>query len=96
MKETYILELSKEEIIMLQELTEDMEIGCDWMADIAQRIRMKVMKAYRKPEISEKEYNRILDEESLLWRKEPAVQRIMRNAKGQALRFFYRIGGDTE
>ena len=60
--EEITLSLTAEEIIMLQELTEDTECAYEWLVKIAESLRAKAMAAYQKPRMSREEFNKNLKE----------------------------------
>ena len=60
--EEITLSLTAEEIIMLQELTEDTECAYEWLVKIAESLRAKAMAAYQKPRISREDYVEILQD----------------------------------
>lgn len=85
-----ILELTKAEILMLQELTEHLDGGYEWMLNIAENLRTKVKEAYKKPAISQEEFQKRLESERDMWRGEP-VEELMVRAESSMIRFFYEV-----
>ena len=98
--EKITLELTIDEVIMLQELSSDVDCGNDWQNGIAVSLHRKAMEAYRKPELSQKEYehhmNRIMQDYCPELPRGAVVQKERREMAAAALRFYYRIGGDKE
>lgn len=93
--EKITLELTVDEVIMLQELSSDVECGSDWQDGIAKSLNSKAMQAYRKPVLTEGEYNRLISlkkEPNPEWPRGSAVQDAMAKLEMEGLRFYYRIG----
>ena len=89
-KEKIIIELTPAEVLMLQELTEDMEIGYAWMVKIAERVRQKVLAAYEKPHMTKEEFDRRIEKVKKLFQGEPA-EPFMVKAEKVELQFFYQV-----
>lgn len=98
--EKIVLELTNDEVIMLQELSSGVECGSEWQDRIAASLNRKAMEAYRKPKLSKEEYehhmNRIMQDYCPELPREAVVQQEHREMVAAALRFYYRIGGDEE
>lgn len=94
------LELTVDEVIMLQEISGDMDCCSEWQAGIAASLHRKAMEAYRKPKISKEDYEhyraKIMENHCLFLPKDAIVQKELREMAEQALRFYYRMGGDEE
>ena len=91
------LELTIDEVIMLQELSSDVDCGSEWQDEIAKGLNQKAMHAYRKTVLTECEYNRLVllkKEQNPEWPKGSAVQQAIADLEMEGLRFYYRIGGD--
>lgn len=89
-EETYTLQLTKGELLVLQELTEDMELGYTWIRELADSLREKVLASYQKPPMSMEEYRMQLEKERKFWQGEPA-EAFMVRAKERELRFYYDV-----
>lgn len=89
-EEKIIMELTPAEVLMLQKLTEDMEIGYAWMVEIAESIRQKVLAAYEKPHMTREEFNGRVEEVKKLFHGEPA-EHFMVKAEKVELQFFYQV-----
>lgn len=92
-EEKITLELTRAEIIMLQELTEDIDCGYQWMCNIAEDLRTKALQAYQKPKLSQQEYQSQLENKTKMWRGEPA-EVFMVHAEKSELKFFYDVEED--
>lgn len=95
MAETITLELTKAEVLMIQELTEDIECGYAWMVNIAEELRTKALQAYQKPRLSQQEYQTRLENERRKWQGEPA-EVFMVQAEKCELNFFYDVEGSDD
>lgn len=89
-KQTITLELTKCEVLMLQELTENMELFYKWQEEIAGSLRQKVLDAYKKPYMDATDYADLVDGTRRLWRGE-SVQEEMIRAKQAELEFLYDV-----
>lgn len=92
MAETITLELTKEEVLMIQELTESIDCGYQWMVNIAEDLRTKALQAYQKPRLSQQEYQIRLENERKKWQGMPAEVFMMQAEKCE-LNFFYDVEG---
>lgn len=96
MEEKFILELTKDEVLMLQELadTSCSDFGYQWLAVIAERLETKAKKAYSKPHMSQAEFKEKLDAERAFWKKtcvsDDAVES-MALVEECRLRFYYDV-----
>lgn len=90
MEKTITLDLTKAEVIMLQELAMYMDGGYEWKFNIAMNLREKALKAYQKPTLSQEEYNRRLESIREKW-KGRAVEELMVSAEDDEIRFFYKV-----
>ena len=95
MEDKIVLELTKSEVLMLQELTEDMEYGYVWIRQIADSLREKALAAYQKPTISREDYRKQMEATEQLWKGEPA-EWFMIHAKKREIRFFNKLEGEDE
>lgn len=93
MAETITLELTEEEMIVLQELASDIDGGYAWMIGIGERLRAKALAAYRKPTISREEFFERLENTRKRWQGTLAEDSMV-EAEKVRLRFFYRIEGE--
>ncbi len=84
------LELTPAEVILLQELTEDMELSYLWMFQIGETLREKAVKAYRKPTMSRRKYLARLDKVKDLFGTEQSLP-FMLAAEKRELKFYYDI-----
>lgn len=89
-KETITLELTKCEVLMLQELTEDTEHFYKWQEEIAASLREKALDAYEKPYMDATDYADLVDSTRKLWQGE-SVQEEMVRAKQHELEFLYDV-----
>lgn len=105
MEEKFVLELSKDEVLMLQELadTRCLESEYQWMFDIAEGLEKKAKAAYSKPRMSHEDFEKAAEEEYTRWNNMPdAVPGIgfhMSSAKRAELRFYYDVeesGGEAD
>lgn len=90
MENKITLELTRGEVLMLQELTEDTECDYTWMQELCYSLRVKALKAYEKPVISKEEYQERIAFEKEFWQDE-AVKNAMVRAKEHVLRFYYKL-----
>lgn len=88
--QTITLELSKWEVLMLQELTEDIDAGYAWMVELAKSLRQKALAAYRKPLMDAADYTDIVEQERKMWSGGP-VEGYMVMAKKRELEFLYNV-----
>lgn len=93
MAETITLELTAEEVIVLQELASDLNSGYAWLIGIGERIREKALAAYRKPAISREEYYENLANTRKRWEGSLAEDSMVEEERTR-LRFFYKIEGE--
>ena len=99
MERTFLLELTLDEVIMLQELSSDVDCCSEWQDQIAGNLYSKAIQAYQKPEITKMEYEermRSIAEGHPQWPKDAIVQEKLREMESAALRFYYAIGGDEK
>lgn len=89
------LELTPEEVLLLQELTKNMQPGYLWMHKIGETLKEKVFKAYRKPSMSRKKYLDRLDKVKELFGTEELITYMLHAEKAE-LRFLYQIEGEEE
>ena len=102
MGEQINITLSADEVIMIQELTEDTEVGYTWMRKIVESLREKALEAYKKPVISthEAEYRANIAYDDWMEYagqdngKDLAFQ--MKRAEEVRLRFHYEIKEDQD
>ena len=96
--EKVVLELTIDEVIMLQELSSYVECGSEWQDRIAESLNRKAMEAYRKPVLPEIGYHQMLQDirNRTIWPKGAAISDELVKVEETALRFYYRIGGDEE
>lgn len=92
-KERITLELTPGEVLMLQELTKDREMGYAWLVEIENSLRQKALAAYEKPVMMLEEFDRRVNAVKKLFSGEP-VEFHMVHAEKVELRFFYRVEGD--
>lgn len=93
--ENITLELTISEVLLLQELTEDMDCGYTWIMEIAKSLRTKVMEAYQKPTISKEDYESRMETIRQLW-KGNLVERLMLEAEERRIHFYYEQERDNE
>lgn len=97
MEKKYVLELTKDEVLMLQELvdTRCLEGGYQWMLNIAERLEKKAKAAYSKPRMSREEFEKAVAEDYEKWVNPPCampeVAFFMKRAKEAELRFYYDV-----
>lgn len=89
------MEFTKEEILMLQELTEDAGCGLAWMQKIADGLHERLSEAYSKPSISKKVYDCAVEQERGKW-KGTGLEADMVNAERIFLEFFYTVEDEDE
>lgn len=94
--EKIALELTVDEVIMLQELSADIDCCSEWQAGIASSLHRKAIEAYYKPKISKEEYehhmHRITQDYCSELPRNAIIQKELFEMKAAALRFYYRIG----
>ena len=93
--EKITIELTRDEALMLQELSEDADCGCDWMQEIADSLHKKAVSAYKKPVMSAEEYRTYIEQIRSKWRG-TVIERLMVEAEVIRIRFFYRLEQDDE
>lgn len=93
--DTITMEFTREEILMLQELTEDADCGLAWMQKIADGLHERLSEAYSKPSISKKVYDRAIEQERGKW-KGTGLEADMVNAERIFLEFFYTVEDEDE
>ena len=93
-KEKVLLELTPGELLMLQELTEDLDVMPQWMYEISESLRKKALNAYQKPVMAAEEYERRISAVREIFAGEPAEFHMIHGEKMQ-LRFFYRVEGEA-
>lgn len=97
MEEKFILELTKDEVLMLQEMAGErlLEGYYKWMRDVAEGLETKAKNAYSKPHMSREEFEKAVTEEYEKWtnppRAMPEVAFFMKRAKEMELRFYYDV-----
>lgn len=93
MEEKYILELSRDEIIMIQELSSDTDCSYVWMQQVANNLNEKAMKAYQKPVMSRAAMEQEIEKEWMHYylKVGEAVADEMARAKRCELSFHYQI-----
>lgn len=84
------MEFTKDEILILQELTEDVDCSLTWMQKIADGLHERLSEAYSKPSISKKVYDRAVEQERGKW-KGTGLEANMMTAEAARLNFFYRV-----
>lgn len=89
------MEFTKAEILILQELTEDVDCGFAWMQKIADGLYERLAEAYSKPSISKKVYDRAIEQERGKW-KGTGLEADMVNAERIFLEFFYTVEDEDE
>lgn len=99
--EKITLELTIDEVIMLQEISGDVECGSEWQDGIAVSLHRKSIEAYQKPMICQMEYehhrDRIMQKYCPQFPKDAVIQKKLRDMEEAALRFYYKIiGGEEE
>lgn len=94
-EETITLNLTKAEVLLLQERVEYIGGGYAWQIGIAQRLKAKALEAYRKPTLSQADFLAQLKLERDEWRGIEVEERMVR-AKSHELRFFYRVEGEDD
>ena len=95
MQKKITLELTKAEVLMLQELTEDVECDDSWKQDVIESLRGKALRAYAKPIISREEYLRRLEITREMWRGE-IIEELMVRAAKREMRFLYELEEKNE
>lgn len=85
--EKIVLELTKGEVLMLQELTEDIDSGYAWMVELAESLRKKAAEAYKKPAMNKRDYKAQIEKVGDLFKGEP-IEWQMKRAKEQELKFW--------
>lgn len=95
MQDKITLELTVDEVIMLQELTEDMDAGYKWMVDIAASLRKKALQAYQKPKITEEEYRARVEKTRELWKGEPA-EGFMVHSEKHRIKFYNELPSEVD
>lgn len=88
--EEITLSLTAEEIIMLQELTEDTECAYEWLVKIAESLRAKAMAAYQKPRMSREEFKKNLKEVQVRHLKYGGVEQSLEMVTAKAIELKYR------
>lgn len=97
MEEKFILELTKDELLMLQEMAgvKALKGYYKWMRDVADDLEAKVKEAYSKPRMSREEFEKAVTEEYEKWVNPPCampeVAFFMKRAKEVELRFYYDV-----
>ena len=86
------VEFSREEILMLQELTENADCGFEWLQQIADGLHEKLSEIYPKPVIRKDVYDRAVEQERGKWKGMP-FENIMVMGERRRLKFFYRVEG---
>lgn len=95
MQDKITLELTIDEVLMLQELTEDVEPGYQWWMDIAKSLREKALQAYQKPKITAEEYHACVEKVREFWKGEPAAT-FMVHAEKQRIRFDNELPSEVD
>ena len=90
MKQVITLQLTVGEVLMLQELTEDIDTGYEWMHELTENLRKKALAAYRKPLLDQDDYADMLEHERKMWQGEP-IEAYMVRAKQKELDFLYEV-----
>lgn len=90
MEEMVTLELTRGEILMLQELTSDTDCDYEWGQALADGISRKLQEAYQKPAMNAGMFRAILEAERALWKGEPVADRMVREKEAQ-IRFLYDV-----
>lgn len=90
MNQEVTLQLTVGEVLMLQELTEDIDAGYAWMVELNESLRQKALSAYRKPLLDAADYTDIVEQERKMWSGEP-VEDYMVMAKKRELEFLYNV-----
>lgn len=88
--EKIVLELTKGEVLMLQELTKDINSGYAWMVDLAESLRKKATEAYKKPTMDKRDYKEQVEKVGNLFKGEPIEWR-MKRAKERELKFWNEV-----
>lgn len=98
MEEKYTLELTRDEILMLQELTSDTEHSYIWMQKIAESLNNKAMAAYQKPTMSKEVLEQEVAREriSVYLKVGDNAANEMARAKRNELHFYYQITEENE
>lgn len=84
------LNLTVGEIIVLQELTEDMDTSSIHLEKIADTLRKKAFAAYKKPVMSQEEFQRRLADVRERWKGMPIENDAVRNEE-QYIRFYFDV-----
>lgn len=93
-EETFTLKLTKEEVLMLQVLTEHHGGGYKWEIGIFERLRVKALEAYKKPALNKKDFLKQLEEERAYWGGLGLeFEERMVRAKSHELHFLYKVEG---
>lgn len=93
-EEILTLELTKEEVLMLQVLTEHHGGGYKWEIGIFERLRAKALEAYKKPTLSKENFLKQLEEERAYWGGLGLeFEERMVRAKSHELHFLYKVEG---
>lgn len=95
MGEKITLELTVDEVIMLQELTEDVDAGYAWMMDIAKSLREKAIQAYQRPKITVEEYRERVEKTRELWKGEPAEDFMVHSEKYR-IKFYNELPSEVD
>ena len=90
MKPVITLQLTAGEVLMLQELTENMDAGYEWMRELAESLRKKALAAYKRPLLDPDDYADMLENERKMWQGEP-IEAYMVRAKQKELDFLYEV-----
>lgn len=88
--DTITMEFTREEILMLQELTEDADCGLAWMQKIADGLYERLAAVYSKPAMRKDVYDRAIAQERGKW-KGTGLEANMMTAEATRLNFFYRV-----
>lgn len=94
MENKITLELTKAEVLMLQEVTA-VETCCyrEWMSDVHKGLREKALQAYKKPTISREEYETRMQAARDKW-KAMELGDYMADAEKDRIRFYYELPED--
>ena len=84
------LELTRGEILMIQELSSGIDCDYRWQQELAERINKKANDAYQKPTMNAGMFHAMLEAERAFWAGE-SVENDKTRAKESEIRFFYNV-----
>lgn len=96
-EEAITLELTIEEVLMLQVITEHHDGGYKWEIGIFERLRAKALGAYQKPKLSNEDFQKLLkDEGEYCQGLGLEFEERMVRAKSHELHFLYKVEGENK